>query len=287
MTNEKRGLGLGLEAAAYQDTSLSPSERAADLVARMTLQEKVSQMIYDAPGIERLGVPPYNWWNECLHGVGRAGVATVFPQAIGLAATWNEGLMQEVAEAISDEARAKHHEALRRGVHGIYAGLTFWTPNINIFRDPRWGRGQETYGEDPFLTSRLGVRFIQGLQGDDPRYLKLVATAKHYAVHSGPESQRHTFDVQVGAICFRPIFLPSRLASRRPMWPRSWVPTIGPMVSLAALVQPCCRRCCAMRGASMATLCPIVGPSSISTLTIRWWIRPPRPRRWPSMLDAI
>ncbi len=182
---------------AYRDPTLPIEQRVEDLVSRMTLEEKVSQMLYDAPPIERLGVPAYNWWNECLHGVARAGVATVFPQAIGLAATWNTGLMAEVATVISDEARAKHHEALRRDIRGIYAGLTFWTPNINIFRDPRWGRGQETYGECPYLTARMGVTFVKGLQGDDPRYLKVVATAKHYAVHSGPESDRHHFDARV------------------------------------------------------------------------------------------
>jgi beta-glucosidase len=161
----------------------------------MTLEEKVSQMMHSAPAIDRLGIPPYNWWNECLHGVGRAGIATVFPQAIGLAATWNPRLNGEVASVIGDEARAKHHEALRRDDHSIYTGLTFWAPNINIFRDPRWGRGQETYGEDPVLTATMGVAFVRGLQGDDPSYLKVIATPKHFAVHSGPESTRAGFDV--------------------------------------------------------------------------------------------
>ncbi|MBZ0288042.1 MAG: glycoside hydrolase family 3 C-terminal domain-containing protein, partial [Anaerolineae bacterium] len=170
--------------------------RARELVARMTLDEKISQMMHSAPAIERLGIPAYNWWNECLHGVGRAGIATVFPQAIGLAATWNVPLIHRIAVAISDEARAKHHDFVRKGIRKIYTGLTFWTPNINIFRDPRWGRGQETYGEDPFLTTRIGVTFVKGLQGDDPTYLKVVATPKHYAVHSGPEHARHTFDVK-------------------------------------------------------------------------------------------
>jgi beta-glucosidase len=183
--------------AKYQDPSLSPAERAADLVGRMTLQEKVAQMVHEAPAIERLGVPAYNWWNECLHGVARAGRATVFPQAIGMAASFDEPLMHRVAEAISDEARAKHHQALRQGNRGQYFGLTYWTPNINLFRDPRWGRGQETYGECPYLTSRMGVAFVRGLQGEDPKYLKLVATAKHYAVHSGPEADRHAFDAVV------------------------------------------------------------------------------------------
>jgi beta-glucosidase len=174
----------------------------------MTLEEKISQLMSDAPAIERLGVPAYNWWNECLHGIGRAGRATVFPQAIGLAATWDTGLLFRVATAVSDEARAKHHEFVRRGKRNIYQGLTFWTPNINLFRDPRWGRGMETYGEDPYLTARLAVAFIKGLQGDDPKYLKTVATAKHYAVHSGPESLRHTFDAVVDARDLWETYLP-------------------------------------------------------------------------------
>ncbi|MEJ2751584.1 MAG: glycoside hydrolase family 3 N-terminal domain-containing protein, partial [Chloroflexota bacterium] len=182
----------------HMNSDLPVNDRAAALISQMSLQEKVLQMVYDAPAIERLGVPAYNWWNEGLHGVGRAGVATVFPQAIGLGATWNVELMDEVATTISDEARAKHHEALRRGLRNIYTGLTYWSPNVNIFRDPRWGRGQETYGEDPYLTASLGVAFVKGLQGDDPDYLKLVATPKHYAVHNGPESSRHYFDAQIG-----------------------------------------------------------------------------------------
>ena len=191
----------------YKEPSSPIEERVANLVSQMTLEEKVSQMVYDAPAIERLGIPQYNWWNECLHGVGRAGVATVFPQAIGLAATWDTDLIYRIAKAISDEARAKHHEAVRRGIREIYTGLTFWSPNINIFRDPRWGRGQETYGEDPYLTAQMGVAFVKGLQGDDPRYLKLVATPKHYAVHSGPESERHHFDAQVDERTLRETYL--------------------------------------------------------------------------------
>ncbi|MCB1636504.1 MAG: glycoside hydrolase family 3 C-terminal domain-containing protein, partial [Xanthomonadales bacterium] len=179
----------------YLDTSLSFEQRAADLVSRLTLAEKAAQMQNDTPAIERLGIPPYEWWNEALHGVARAGSATVFPQAIGLAATFDVPLMDQISAVISDEARAKHHEALRNGQHGRYQGLTFWSPNINIFRDPRWGRGQETYGEDPFLTAQMGISFVRGLQGDDPKYSKLDATAKHFAVHSGPEADRHTFDV--------------------------------------------------------------------------------------------
>ncbi len=188
--------------APWLDASRSFEERAAALVSRMTLEEKAAQMQHDAPAIERLGVPAYDWWNEALHGVARAGGATVFPQAIGLAATFDTALMADVSKAISDEARAKHHEFAARGQRGRYQGLTFWSPNINIFRDPRWGRGQETYGEDPFLTARLGVTFVRGLQGQgagdadvDTPYRKLDATAKHFAVHSGPEADRHHFDV--------------------------------------------------------------------------------------------
>ncbi|HYG07140.1 MAG TPA: glycoside hydrolase family 3 C-terminal domain-containing protein [Stenotrophomonas sp.] len=179
----------------YLDPDRGFEERAADLVSRMTLEEKVGQMQNSAQAIARLGVPAYDWWNEALHGVARAGGATVFPQAIALAATFDTPLMHQVATTISDEARAKHHEFLRHDQHGRYQGLTFWSPNINIFRDPRWGRGQETYGEDPFLTARMGVNFVEGLQGDDPKYRKVDATAKHFAVHSGPEHNRHEFDV--------------------------------------------------------------------------------------------
>lgn len=195
---------------AYMDLALPVAERVADLVARMTLDEKISQMMNSAPAIERLGIPPYNWWNEALHGVARAGVATVFPQAIGLASTWDIPLMQRIATAISDEARAKHSQALSENIHDIYSGLTFWSPNVNIFRDPRWGRGQETYGEDPYLTARMGVTFIRGLQeGGDPRYLKVVATAKHYAVHSGPEKLRHQFNAEVSAHDLWETYLPA------------------------------------------------------------------------------
>jgi beta-glucosidase len=183
------------EQPTYLDLDKPFQARAADLVSRMTLEEKVSQLQNDAPAIPRLGVPKYEWWNEALHGVARAGSATVFPQAIGLAATFDTKLMREVATAISDEGRAKHHEFANRNQRNRYQGLTFWSPNINIFRDPRWGRGQETYGEDPFLTALMGVEFVKALQGNDPRYRKVDATAKHYAVHSGPEADRHHFDV--------------------------------------------------------------------------------------------
>ncbi len=197
----------------YLNPDFAIDRRVEDLISRMTLEEKVGQMLYDAPAIERLGVPEYNWWNEALHGVARAGRATVFPQAIGLAATWDTDLMLRVATAISDEARAKHHESVRQGRRGIYEGLTFWSPNINIFRDPRWGRGMETYGEDPYLTGELAVQFVRGLQGDDPNYLKSVATPKHYAVHSGPEPERHTFDAVVDERDLRETYLPAFRAS--------------------------------------------------------------------------
>jgi beta-glucosidase len=175
----------------------------------MTLEEKVLQMQNAAPAIERLGIPKYEWWNEALHGVARAGTATVFPQAIGLAATWDTKLMYDVADVISTEARAKHHEFVRNNEYGRYQGLTFWSPNINIFRDPRWGRGQETYGEDPFLTAQLGVQFVRGLQGNDPRYFKVIATPKHYAVHSGPEPERHGFDAKAYERDLRETYLPA------------------------------------------------------------------------------
>src|SRR5659263_211924 len=180
----------------YKNENLTFNERAKDMVSRMTLFEKVSQMTYNSAAIPRLGIPSYNWWNEALHGVARAGYATVFPQSITIANSWDEGLLFNVATAISDEARAKYHEFQRSGKTGIYQGLTFWSPNINIFRDPRWGRGHETYGEDPFLTGRMGYEFVRGMQGDNPKYLKTVATAKHYAVHSGPELLRHSFNAK-------------------------------------------------------------------------------------------
>ena len=193
----------------WYDATRSVEERVDALVAAMTLREKIAQMLHQAPPIPRLGVPDYNWWNECLHGVGRAGRATVFPQSIGMAATFNVPLTGKVAAAISDEARAKHHQALKQDYRGIYFGLTYWTPNINIFRDPRWGRGQETYGECPFLTARMGVAFVQGMQGNDPNYLKLVATPKHYAVHSGPEPMRHHFNAEVSQRDLRETYLPA------------------------------------------------------------------------------
>ena len=206
------GSALAVPAAAqtpdYLNESLPFAQRAHDLVARLTLAEKIGQMKDVAPAVDRLGIPAYNWWNEALHGVARSGLATVFPQAIGLAATWNDSLVYRTATVVSDEARAKYQEYLRQNKHDRYGGLTFWSPNINLFRDPRWGRGQETYGEDPFLTGRLAVQFIRGMQGDDPRYLKTVATVKHFAVHSGPEPSRHTFDAVVSERDLRESYLP-------------------------------------------------------------------------------
>lgn len=193
----------------YLDCALSFEERAKCLVGEMTLDEKVSQMLHYAPAIDRLDVPAYNWWSEALHGVARAGVATVFPQAIAMASSFDTDLLLEVATVISDEARAKHHEFVRQDDRDIYKGLTFWSPNINIFRDPRWGRGHETYGEDPYLTGELGLAFINGLQGDDPKYLKLAACAKHFAVHSGPENLRHSFDAVVNQKDLWETYLPA------------------------------------------------------------------------------
>jgi beta-glucosidase len=203
------------QAPLYQNANAPLDARISDLLSRMTLEEKVSQLMNDSAAIPRLNVPAYNWWNECLHGVARAGRATVFPETIGLAATWDKDLIFRAATAISDEARAKNNDFVRRGKRFIYEGLTFWTPNINIFRDPRWGRGMETYGEDPYLTGRLAVQFIKGLQGDDPKYLKTVATAKHYAVHSGPESERHTFDAKIDEADLRDTYLPQFEAAIR------------------------------------------------------------------------
>jgi len=198
-----------LSAMAFRDPSLPIDERVADLIGRMTLPEKVSQMMYDSPAIERLGIPAYNWWNECLHGVARAGRATVFPQAIGMAATFDDEMLLRIANAISDEARAMYHAAVDRDIRLRYGGLTFWTPNINIFRDPRWGRGQETYGEDPYLTSVMGAAFVKGLQGNHPKYLKGAACAKHYAVHSGPEELRHEFNAVAGPKDLYETYLPA------------------------------------------------------------------------------
>ena len=195
-------------AEIFRDPAKPMAQRIDDLIQRMSLREKLGQMINSAAAIPRLQVPAYDYWNECLHGVARAGLATSFPQAIGMAATWDPGLLHEVADVISTEARAKHHDAVRHGTDTRYFGLTFWTPNINLFRDPRWGRGQETYGEDPFLTSRLAVAFITGLQGSDPHYVKALACAKHFAVHSGPEPTRHIFNAVPSEQDFYDSYLP-------------------------------------------------------------------------------
>lgn len=198
----------GQPGVPFRDPKLPIDRRVDDLVSRMTLEEKVSQMMNGAEAIERLGVPEYEWWNEALHGVARAGIATVFPQAIGLAATFDEKLIQDVGDVTSTEARAKHHEFVRRGERKRYQGLTFWSPNINIFRDPRWGRGQETWGEDPYLSGLLGSAFVRGLQGNDAKYLKVVSTVKHFAVHSGPEPERHSFDAVVSEHDLQDTYLP-------------------------------------------------------------------------------
>lgn len=199
-----------VDTPAFRDPARPLAERVQDLINRLTLDEKIGQLNHGAHAIPRLGIPAYNWWSEALHGVARNGRATVFPQAIALGATWDVALQQRIASAIGDEARAKHHAALRRkGGTDIYQGLTFWSPNVNIFRDPRWGRGQETYGEDPYLTGEMGAAFVRGLQGDHPRYMKVAACAKHYAVHSGPEKDRHTFDAHVSPRDLYTTYLPA------------------------------------------------------------------------------
>jgi beta-glucosidase len=201
------------QAPVYLDPNVPLDARVSDLISKMTLKEKVSQMVYEAPAIDRLKIPKYNWSNEGLHGVAFNGLATSFPQAIGLAAMWDRALMYQVATVISEEGRAKYNIAISKGQRGNHQGLTFWSPNINIFRDPRWGRGQETYGEDPYLTGQLAVQFIRGMQGDDPRYYKVVATAKHFAVHSGPEPERHRFNTNVSEYDLRETYLPAFKAS--------------------------------------------------------------------------
>ena len=183
-------------------------KRASELVSQMTLEEKAAQLRFDAPAIKRLGVPAYNWWNEGLHGVARAGVATSFPQAIGMAAAFDIDLMEQIGDAIAIEGRAKYNAYSTEGDRDIYKGLTFWSPNVNIFRDPRWGRGHETYGEDPFLTGELGKAFVEGLQGDG-EYLKAAACAKHFAVHSGPEAVRHQFDAKASKKDMEETYLPA------------------------------------------------------------------------------
>jgi beta-glucosidase len=193
----------------YKNPGIPISQRVDDLVSRMTLEEKASQMINNSVAIPRLGIPEYHWWSEGLHGVGFAGMATVFPQAIGVGASWDPNLLYRTASAIGDEARAKYQDALKKGDPGKFHGLTIWAPNINIFRDPRWGRGQETYGEDPFLTARFAVAYVTGLQGNDPYYLQAIATPKHFAIHSGPELLRHTFDAVVSPYDLESTYLPA------------------------------------------------------------------------------
>jgi beta-glucosidase len=195
------------EPLPFQDPHLPVEVRAKDLVSRLTLEEKISLLGYRSAAVPRLNIPAYNWWNEALHGVARAGLATVFPQAIGMAATFNDSLLKEAATIISTEARAKYNLSTGMDHRLQYMGLTFWSPNINIFRDPRWGRGQETYGEDPFLTASMGTAFVRGLQGNDPRYLKTSACAKHFAVHSGPEAGRHTFNALIDEKDLRETYL--------------------------------------------------------------------------------
>ena len=193
----------------YKDTSKSFEERVSDLISRMTIEEKASQLLFKSKAVPRLDIPEYYWWNECLHGVARAGRATVFPQAIALAAAFDTPLIKKIASAVSDEARAKYNAAVKNDNVKRYLGLTFWSPNINIFRDPRWGRGQETYGEDPYLTSVTAEAFIKGLQGDHNKYLKASACAKHFAVHSGPEKERHHFNAVVSKKDFNETYLPA------------------------------------------------------------------------------
>ncbi|MBN2625103.1 MAG: glycoside hydrolase family 3 protein, partial [Spirochaetales bacterium] len=196
-------------AEKWFDSTLPAEERIDSLIEAMTLEEKASQLLYTSKAVPRLGIPEYNWWNEALHGVARAGKATIFPQAMGMAAAFDSEMMEEIAVAISDEARAKYYKAVSEGNRGQYMGLTFWSPNINIFRDPRWGRGQETYGEDPCLTSELGQAFVLGLQGNHPTRLKTAACAKHFAVHSGPEALRHEFDAIADEKDLRETYLPA------------------------------------------------------------------------------
>jgi beta-glucosidase len=194
---------------AFQNPSLSIDKRVTDLINQLTSEEKINLLLYNSPGVERLHIPKYNWWNEALHGVARAGRATVFPQAIGMAATFNDSLINKAADAISDEARAKYNTAIKNNNRAQYLGLTFWSPNINIFRDPRWGRGHETYGEDPYLTGRIGSAFVKGMQGNDPGHYKTAACAKHFVVHSGPEPLRHEFNAMVSNNDLRNTYLPA------------------------------------------------------------------------------
>ena len=209
LMSQTSGISQNAQEKPYQNASLSFEERTNDLMSRLTLEEKIGMLNYESQAVERLGIPEYNWWNECLHGVARAGIATVYPQAIGMASTWDKDLINRVAVSISDEGRAKYHDFLKKDKRGIYQGITFWTPNINIFRDPRWGRGMETYGECPYLTGEMANQFINGIQGDDPKYYKSIATSKHFAVHNGPESSRHSFNAKVSEHDLRNTYLPA------------------------------------------------------------------------------
>src|ERR1700732_4655198 len=263
------------------DPSLPSQQRVDDLVSRMTLEEKVPQLINTAPAIPRLNVPAYDYWSEGLHGIARSGYATLFPQAIGMAATWDAPLVNQISTVISTEARAKYNEAVRNNIHSIYYGLTIWSPNINIFRDPRWGRGQETYGEDPFLTARLGVAFVKGLQGDDPTYFKTIATPKHYAVHSGPESTRHSANIDPTPPPPPPATLPTstppRTTSGTPTSPPfappsstprptpSCAPTTPSIGTPPAPVRCSSRPSSAATGVSRASSPPTAAPSTTSS----------------------
>ena len=224
----------------FRNPDLPIDERIDDLLKRLTAEEKIGQMMNTTPAIERLGIPEYDWWNEALHGVARAGKATVFPQAIAMAATFDDDALYETFTMVSDEARAKYHQYQKNKEYDRYKGLTFWTPNINIFRDPRWGRGMETYGEDPYLTERMGVAVVKGLQGDDPKYFKTHACAKHYAVHSGPEWNRHEFDVTVTPRDLWQTYLPAFEALvKKEMYRKSCAPTIAIKANPAVVATNC------------------------------------------------
>ena len=252
---------MSAQTLPYQNANLTAAQRADDLLGRLTLEEKVSLMMDTSPAIERLGIPQFQWWNEALHGVGRNGFATVFPITMGMAASWDDALLHKVFTAVSDEARVKAQQAKRSGDIKRYQSLSYWTPNINIFRDPRWGRGQETYGEDPYLTAKMGLAVVRGLQGvgyqgEDlgiSKYRKLLACAKHFAVHSGPEWNRLPLISRtcLSVISGKPICLLSRLWFRRARWLRLCAPISVSMVSLVAHRLVMNSRFCAMNGDSM------------------------------------
>ncbi|MCG8581949.1 MAG: glycoside hydrolase family 3 C-terminal domain-containing protein, partial [Bacteroidales bacterium] len=210
-TSKSKDTNMSLKAFQYefQNPGLPVDERVASLIGELTLEEKIGLMENTAQPVERLGIPRYNWWNEGLHGVARSAPATVFPQAVGMAATFNPDLVEQAATAISDEGRALYHAAIEKDIHKWYLGLTYWSPNVNIFRDPRWGRGHETYGEDPYLSGRIGASFVRGLQGNDDKYIKVAACAKHFAVHNGPEAKRHYFDAKTNLKDLNETYLPA------------------------------------------------------------------------------